>query len=639
MKNIKYLLPFLFFIGCATKKYPIDWELINSATKEKYKDVNAVILFDSTYTKVNKDGTYIATQHKCVKILSTYGKKKFGEVEFGYLPKKNIYVEVNLARVITADGKIIDVPKENIKDVPYAPLGKFLLSDVMMKKIMFPEIDIGASIEYIVTSKIDKAFMEGKFTDMKLFQYDEPINNMVYKIEFPKEMRIKYIVKNGEIDLKKEEKAENIIYTWEVNNVDRIIQEAMMPPIQTVAPILIISNIERWEDISQWYYNLTEEAVATIDSAIKAKVKELTEGLEKEEDKVRVLFNFVSKEVKYLRTEAIDKEKGFAPDPVSLTFQRKWGVCRDKAALLVSMLREVGISAYEVLINVSTRMIREIPCYLIEHAIVAIKRNDGSFYFLDPTVEYTQEYLPVIEQNRDVLICTKEGDSLRYLPYQNIEKNLIVADIKGSLDENGSLSAILILKPEGIFDTQLRNLRLVSPKEIKNIFSRAIKSQFPDATIDTIIISEVTDLTIPFDLEIHFSVPNYAIKKGDEFYIVSTGGMGLGNIGPMEGVSFLTEERKYPLYFWIPMKIKSLSEISLPKGYKIKEMPEQFDFTYEKFYITAKTKKVDNKLYEEREFFIKDPFIEVEEYPKFKEMMEASEKYNKKEIILVKEGK
>ena len=45
----------------------------------------------------------------------------------------------------------------------------------------------------------------------------------------------------------------------------------------------------------------------------------------------------------------------------SMTFGKKYGVCRDKAALLVAMLREAGLQAYPVLISVGTKRDPEVP--------------------------------------------------------------------------------------------------------------------------------------------------------------------------------------------------------------------------------------------------------------------------------------
>ena len=59
---------------------------------------------------------------------------------------------------------------------------------------------------------------------------------------------------------------------------------------------------------------------------------------------------------------------------------RKYGVCRDKAALLVSLLRTAGLNSYPVLINVGTKMDPDVPDPFFNHAIVSVELQQGQIY-------------------------------------------------------------------------------------------------------------------------------------------------------------------------------------------------------------------------------------------------------------------
>ena len=56
-----------------------------------------------------------------------------------------------------------------------------------------------------------------------------------------------------------------------------------------------------------------------------------------------------------------NESPGWEPHDVKLTFENRHGVCRDKAALLVAMLRLAGIEAYPVLIDVGPKKDAEVP--------------------------------------------------------------------------------------------------------------------------------------------------------------------------------------------------------------------------------------------------------------------------------------
>ena len=71
---------------------------------------------------------------------------------------------------------------------------------------------------------------------------------------------------------------------------------------------------------------------------------------------------------------------GFEPHDVRLTFENKYGVCRDKAALLVSLLEAAGFRSYPVLVNVGTKRDPEVPSPDFNHAIVSVEDVSESLH-------------------------------------------------------------------------------------------------------------------------------------------------------------------------------------------------------------------------------------------------------------------
>ena len=88
---------------------------------------------------------------------------------------------------------------------------------------------------------------------------------------------------------------------------------------------------------------------------------DLTAGAATDMDKIKALFYFVSNKIRYMGITPEKDRPGFEPHDVCITFDKKYGVCRDKAALLVSMLRLAGLNAYPVLVSVGTHKDAEVP--------------------------------------------------------------------------------------------------------------------------------------------------------------------------------------------------------------------------------------------------------------------------------------
>ena len=113
-------------------------------------------------------------------------------------------------------------------------------------------------------------------------------------------------------------------------------------PMPEVSRQIFVSNMESWEFMSRWYDELASPSY-TPDDAVKAKVTELTDNLTTDEEKIAAIFYFVSNDIRYVETKLSGRKAGYKPEPAGVTYANRYGVCRDKAALMVSMLRTAGI--------------------------------------------------------------------------------------------------------------------------------------------------------------------------------------------------------------------------------------------------------------------------------------------------------
>ena len=87
---------------------------------------------------------------------------------------------------------------------------------------------------------------------------------------------------------------------------------------------------------------------------IKQKVAELTASTPSSIGKIRALANFVQDDVRYVAIEL--GIGGYQPHPASEVFSHRYGDCKDKATLLSTMLKEIGVESYYVIINTYARI-------------------------------------------------------------------------------------------------------------------------------------------------------------------------------------------------------------------------------------------------------------------------------------------
>ncbi|CAM2005225.1 TGc domain-containing protein [Acanthopleuribacter pedis] len=131
---------------------------------------------------------------------------------------------------------------------------------------------------------------------------------------------------------------------------------------------------------------------------------------------VRIL-NEMNRRIRY--TGLYLGDKGVTPTAVNEVLKRGYGDCKDKATLLVGMLRDVGLAADVALVNSIRGGVNPDTPGLgaFDHAIVVVRLENGTDLWLDPTVELNRDgTLPFDLHNSPALIASAENAALVTIP-------------------------------------------------------------------------------------------------------------------------------------------------------------------------------------------------------------------------------
>lgn len=649
---------FLFFctLGfCELKaKLPVfsDEQIISYVQKggdlKKYPDANSIVIFYHIYSKFIETGACRTQEYVLTKVLTKKGKEKLSSIKLEYYP---LYQSIKFvkARLIKKDGIIKEVPLDEVMDVP-SPTGTIFWGS-RQKVLTLSDLEIGDAIEYqtekigtemVILSPYDYTDdqlakftppMPGQYYKIILFQRTEPILAKSYTLNGPEDKPIKYKVINGKLNyiLKKED--DRIIHLWSAKNVPQIITEPMMVSLADVATKLVVTTIPDWEWISRWSFEISEPNMVA-DQAIKNKVKELTSGLTSDEEKMKALFYFVAQEIRYIGV-SMGKGEGYTPHPASQTFKERGGVCKDKAGLLVTMLREAGFPAYYTLTEVGQR-VEDIPADQFNHGIVAVARKEGGYIYLDPTIgQDGRDFLPSLEQLQYVLVATEKGEDLDMTPGIPPEKNLVQIKAKTVVTTDGSLESQLKLTFFGSRDQNFRRWVKSTPTEQREqIFLEVIHQICPRAKLESFSYSDVEDLYQPLKMEIKYTVEDYAFKTGNNLVFK----MPLANA--VSQPSYLLEavgleKRRYPLRIWsATTDVVCEEEIDLPSDYKVRALPDPVELDKSSSAFISKYERTQNQIKYFGELKVKKPQILPHEYPDFKKVIGKAKKSQREWVVL-----
>ena len=177
------------------------------------------------------------------------------------------------------------------------------------------------------------------------------------------------------------------VYTWERHDVAPIEPEDELPPWFDPAPSIEATEFGSWAEVAALFARTyaVEGAASPMLSAQIAKLRSMTGTAE---DRLLAATRFVQDDIRYLGVEL--SLGGHRPFPPSTVLERRFGDCKDKSVLLVTILRALGFEAHTALVSTEKRRALDdaLPSPVaFDHAIVEVA-FEGHRSFIDPTSAY-----------------------------------------------------------------------------------------------------------------------------------------------------------------------------------------------------------------------------------------------------------
>ncbi len=617
-------------------------------TKEKYPDAEDLLVDNYIFTGYNPDGTSVAWDDTFIKVLTEKGRRDHQTLSFYYtLPYSTVVLTV--LEIIKPDGKVVPIEiNENAREmINSTQMGSNIYNpNSKVLKVNVPGLEIGDMVRYVAFRDTVKTRVPDTWSDYYLLEYTSPIRKLTIEVAGPVSMPLKAIALKDEIPGTVKPFVKRGRYTnrykWEVSDVPQMHREPNMPALHSVVQRLLVSTIENWENVSQWYWRLCLPRLQAVTPEMVNKTRELTAGASTESQKIQALFSFVSQHIRYMGITTEKEAPGYEPHDVSITFENKYGVCRDKAALLVAMLRIAGLKAYPVLIMNGSKKDPDVPNPYFNHAIVAVETGGGSYVLMDPTDENTREIFPAYLCNQSYLLAKPEGDTLRTSQIVPAAQNLLNITTNASVNQSGTMISETSIRFDGINDGAYRGyFARRKPDERKEFFERVLKKVMPGARLVDYDIqpTNIRDTSEPLKVYLRYVATNTMIQ-GDGKIMLPPPWMGssLGVVNFILGTAGL-EKRKYPLVtdiacgvreaFSIDLKNAVGAQMALPGTESIEDptMAWSQNFSFENNILSASG-----------EFMLKVVEFSTEQYLDLRESLKKIEHSRRKTPIFYQPG-
>jgi hypothetical protein len=603
----------------------------------------AVLIYSEDVTIVLSDGKMKGIERRAYKILRPEGREY--AVAEAYIDHDSRVGSMK-GWCIPQQGKDYEVKDKDAVDRSPGLSGGELITDLKVRTLKIPAGDVGNVVGYEIQYDGRPYVLEDEWE----FQREIPVKEARYTLQMPAGWEYKAVWLNY---AKVEPAASGSNqWQWVVTDVAEIRHERRMPPWSGIAGRMVVAFLApgarpqngflTWDDMARWQTGLASGKRETTPE-IGNKVAEITAGKTASEQQLQQIAQYIQKDIRYVAIEI--GIGGWQPHSAGEVFQHRYGDCKDKATLMSTMLKQVGIDSFYLFINTRRGAVspNTPPGRMFDHAILAIRLPAeirdaryqaifshpklGNLLIFDPTNEKTPiGQLSGELQGNYALLVSSEGGELIKTPQLPTTSNGISRTGKFSLDSRGTLKAEIEEARKGDFAAfeRYEQSSVASSKDrIKRVEQEVSHSigmfEMTSASMTGLDANEV-----PFGYSYTFVAPGYAKQAGD-LLVVRPRVMGSESSDLLEA----KEPRKFPVIFEGPRKDTDSFEITLPTGYEVDDLPPPVDLDYSFASYRSKTEAAGDKLKYTRTLEIKElsvPMEKMDDLKKFYRIIASDER-------------
>jgi len=589
MRQISLLILLVLISVSSAFAGPYDDLIKKAGDKKNFPGSNLLIIFDSTNVTMMETGLSHSFIHRLYKVLTPEGAKGLSVIKFDYDPL-SAWSEIRGVTVYRADGTQTTIDTSRVLDYPQPARAIYWGAREKMVEIGRLEpgdaVDVhlyrkGFTYALLENNGDDERYippMKGHFYDIVPFYSNDPVLVKLYQINVPDTKVLQYEVYNGEVASKMWRNGDKLVYTFSKKDIAPFKGEPRSVDPSDVAPKLLMSTSPDWKSKSTWFYGVNENYKSfEANDDIRKKVNELLRNALNELDSVTILTHWAGDEIRYLGV-SMGKGEGYTLHSGEMNFTDRCGVCKDKAGMLITMLRAAGFEAYPAMTMAGSR-IDYIPADQFNHCVTVVKsRKDGKYKLLDPTwVPFVRELWSSAEQQQNYLMGVPEGADLGETPISNPTNHYLHMTGNTTISADGTLEGEYNVTAEGQTDAAVRGMFTRSyvadwaanvEKEVLRISPLA---QLVKVTYD----DPYNYLAGPIQIHFRIRIPEYATVTGDELIftpLLATGFMKRAMPHMVFDTGF--ENRKFPFRDRTSHTVEISEKITLPDIKEIVYAPE-----------------------------------------------------------------
>lgn len=322
--------------------------------------------------------------HTVWRVETTAGLQDASEIEIPFDPSFE-RLAIHHARVARRGRTVWSASARDVR-VTHAQddLEARLYDDELTATIFVQGLRVGDTVDYAYTVAGANPVLANRFDAVLWFEYSLGVDRVRRRIVWQRDSTL-HVNRHGRAPQPTVTKGpEGTIYDWEMEGARAAPPEDRTPAWFQPQARVEISDFDGWADVAR----RSRELFAAMDApspAIDAVVSGWHVEGASADSRIDRAVRFVQDDVRYLGLEM--GPHSHQPHAPAWTLERRFGDCKDKSALLVAILRRLGVKAWPALVSTragSTLDERLPSLFAFDHVIVAMQAGDA-LQFIDAT--------------------------------------------------------------------------------------------------------------------------------------------------------------------------------------------------------------------------------------------------------------
>jgi tetratricopeptide (TPR) repeat protein len=554
--------------------------LLEAAGKVKAGDADLVLLLDEGNYSVEPDGRTRYRSHMVYRVVTAQGVEQLDSTGSRWQPWYDERPEIH-ARVVAPDGTVHTLDPKAVTEAS-AELERSIFSDERVLHAPLPGVSAGAVVE-ISIDHLGKSVLPGAGTSgVFLFGGELAREHIRLTLEGPAGFA-PHIVNKAGVEPRIVEKDGRKQFVFEHGHTDADdTEEGYLPSDEMLYPYVAFSTGTSWSELARGYSAVVDKQIAAAD--VREVAAAAARGAAKREEIADRLLAYVEANVHYAGVEVGDGS--IVPRVPSGVLKNKYGDCKDKATLLVALLRAAGLPAHVALLDAGFDfdVSNELPALnRFNHAIVVV--GGETPLWIDPTDEFARAgALPEEDQGRMALIAAAETTSLTRTPELPSTATRYIETRTFTLPEEGRAHVVEVTTGSASEEAAMRRYRAETEADkYKTAMEKYAKGYYFARTFDKLTVTDPRDLTQPFTLTLEVSdSKSGVVKLGDAavainlYHLISPVPEAIRDWDEKRAADTATppKKRKHDFVFPTTFVKEWTYRVILPPGFKARTLPQ-----------------------------------------------------------------